>query len=396
MEAIFACLLLLYCLLIVYFHYYWLQIPVFQPRPDFSYDESVSQLTVIIPVRNEARHIVHLLEDLQQQTTISGLALPTNNWEVIVVDDDSEDETVALIRQFQARASYSIRLLSSNASASDKSPKKKALWTGIQHAQGNIIVTTDGDCRVGPNWLATWIQFFQEKNPAMAAGGVTFYQERTWFQRLQTLEFASLIGIGAAGIQSKIPITCNGANLAFSKRAFIAVNGYEGHWHIPSGDDEFLLHAMYNRFPGQVYFLKSSLSVVQTEAKRRFADFFQQRKRWAGKWKMHHVGQTAVVAFLVFLYHVAFLYTSIFSIVDLKIWHWLVWLLLLKVGLEYVFLKSVSRFLKKEVNLLNFLGLQLLYSAYFVLIGIVATFGGYTWKNRKYAKHDGFGVRRDG
>ena len=300
MEAIFACILLFYCLLVVYFHYYWLQIPVFQLSPDFSDNSILRSLTVIIPVRNEAEHIMSLLEDLQQQKTISGNALSTNHWEVIVVDDESEDETAKLVQEFQARATYSVRLIRSSRVNEGYSPKKAALWTGIQQAKGDIIVTTDGDCRVGPYWLATWIQFFQEKNPAMVAGGVTFYQEEAWFQHLQTLEFTSLIGIGAAGIQSGNPITCNGANLAFSKKAFRAVNGYDGHWHIPSGDDEFLLHTMYKHFPGQVYFIKNSSVVVRTLAKQRISDFFQQRKRWAGKWKMHRVGYTALVALSVF------------------------------------------------------------------------------------------------
>lgn len=396
MEVIFACFVIAYCVLVICFHYYWLQIPVFHRHSDFSVKPCHRRLSVIIPVRNEARHIVSLLEDLQQQQLSEGTAFPPDCWEVIVVDDDSEDETVALVEKFQSQATYSLQLLRCEYCDSSQSPKKRALWKGIQAARGDTIVTTDGDCRVGPYWLSTWMQFFQIHQPALVAGGVTFYQESSWFQRLQTLEFASLIGIGAASIQRKMPITCNGANLAFSREAFKAVNGYEGHWHIPSGDDEFLLHAMFRQFPNRIYFIKSSEVVVKTQAKRRVTAFFQQRKRWAGKWKMHRAGYVAIIATLVFVYHLTFLSIGGYIILGGAHWYWVICLIFLKVGLEYAFLSSVLKFLKKDLNPLNFMGLQLLYSAYFVLIGIAASMSGYTWKKRKYTNHDGPGIRRDG
>jgi cellulose synthase/poly-beta-1,6-N-acetylglucosamine synthase-like glycosyltransferase len=388
MEIIFAGCIIGYCLLVVWLHYHWLQIPLFRSDKD-CYDIHASlKVSVIIPLRNEAAHIVPLLQDLAQQRLNETRLFPTNHWEVIVVNDDSEDDTVALVEEFQSRALFHLQLIKSLVPQKSHSPKKAALYKGIQSADGEVILTIDGDCRIGPYWLVTWASFFQKHQPALVAGGVTFCQEQSWFERLQTIEFASLIGMGAASIQSKRPITCNGANLAFRREAFYEVGGYQGHWHIPSGDDEFLLHAMFRKFPTKIYFLKSPEAVVKTYAKRTVNEFVQQRKRWAGKWRMHREGAATALAALVFGFHLLFIVTLLFwTFYDVGS-QWLVWLLLLKIGVEYVFIKSVLGFLKKKLNPINFLCLQVLYSAYFVLIGIIASIGGYTWKNRTHNHRD--------
>lgn len=387
MEVIFAVFVLVYCLLIVRFHYYWLQIPVFQLRPN-ELSKQTPRVSVIIPVRNEARHIVSLLQDLEQQWLGAQKVFPKNYWEVIVVDDASEDETAALVQNFMHQTELAIALISSDVRVSNRSPKKQAIWQGIQSSQSEYIITTDGDCRVGPYWLLTWLQFLQQNRPALAAGGVTYHREKSWFERLQTIEFASLIGMSASSIQAQQPITCNGANLAFSREAFQKVGGYQEHWHVPSGDDEFLLHAVFHQFPKEVLFLKNPEAVVKTYAKRTIASFVQQRKRWAGKWKMHRESQVVLLSLLVFVFHLCFLSSLIYFAAWVKLDYWLVGLLILKIGVEWAFLKSVLRFLKKERGLINLLPLQLLYSAYFVIIGLVASGGSYTWKDRKHHQHD--------
>lgn len=387
MEIIFTIFVLIYCVLVIRFHYHWLQIPTFNFE-SAKLSEHTLRVTVIIPVRNEARHIVSLLQDLEQQRLSADQLLPRGSWEVVVVDDASEDETATLVQKFLDQTDLPLTLISLSAFTRERSPKKQAIWQGIQSSQSDYIITTDGDCRVGPYWLRTWLQFLREYHPALAAGGVTFREKKSWFQQLQTIEFASLIGMSAASIKACQPITCNGANLAFSRSAFHKVGGYQGHWHVPSGDDEFLLHAVFRQFPNKVFFLKSSKAVVETYAKRTVASFVQQRKRWAGKWKMHREAQVVLLSLSVFIFHVCFLTGLVYFTIQMKVDYWSAGLLLLKIGVEWAYLRSVLRFLKKKESLINLLPLQLLYSAYFIIIGLVASGGSYTWKNRKHYQHD--------
>ena len=99
-------------------------------------------LSVIIPVRNEAANIEALLTDISNQT------YPKNAFEVIVVDDSSDDETVAIVKRFQEKKLLNLRLILL-AEKTVASPKKRAIETAIKVANGVLIITTDGDCRVG-------------------------------------------------------------------------------------------------------------------------------------------------------------------------------------------------------------------------------------------------------
>src|SRR5436309_2696283 len=132
-------LFILYSILIIYFWLSWRSIPEFiLPAGPAS-----TKISVIIPARNEEANIGVLLQALQQQT------YPRELFEVIVVDDHSEDDTVAVVKQFKE-----VKLLSV-ASNNINSFKKKAIETGITAATNELIVTTDADCRAPADWLQT-------------------------------------------------------------------------------------------------------------------------------------------------------------------------------------------------------------------------------------------------
>ncbi len=135
---------------------------------------------------------------------------------------------------------------------------------GVEKAGGEIIVTTDADCRLPIHWLQSIATSFHEGNVKMVFGGVRIKEDKSFFSKLQALEFCSLIGTGGAMAGLGIPILCNGANLAFLRSAFLEVKGYDGNLDIPSGDDEFLMRKIDRRFPGSIRFQPSEDSVVET------------------------------------------------------------------------------------------------------------------------------------
>ena len=381
MVLFFSVLSVLYCALVLWLYLHWVRIPIFTPTANPS-GKAPPSLTVVIPVRNEAATILSLLQDLARQTDSLGTSF---SFEVIVVDDASTDDTAQLISDFQRSAPYKLHLLSLEVpSGFVGSHKKLALRQAIATALGEIIVTTDGDCRVGPLWLSTIQHFFAQHQPVFLSGPVTFCNEKSLFERLQTVEFASLIGTGAACLQAGYPTMGNGANLAFSRNAFYEVGGYEGTLHIPSGDDEFLLQKMFCRYPNRLAFLKQSEATVRTYAQKTISEFYQQRKRWASKWKLHRNYYIAALAIFIFTYHVSGLVVSILTIANLYPWRVLLAQLFPKILLEYLFLQSVLMLMKKRLHLAYFLLMQLIYAPYAVFFGMRANFGGYTWKNRTY------------
>ena len=371
----------LYYSLLVWLYFHWIEIPTFEWTTNVA-DTQLPSLTVVIPVRNESATIESLLQDLAAQADVAG-HLPS--YEVIVVDDASTDDTARLVTDFLPVAPYPIRLLSLELPPDFKgSHKKSALRQAIDAARGEIIVTTDGDCHVGPHWLSIISHFFAQHQPVLLSGPVTFYQEAAWFEQLQTVEFASLIGTGAACLQGRQPNMANGANLAFARDAFYEVGGYEGSLHIPSGDDEFLLQKMARRYPNRLAFLRQSDATVSTYAQNSLKSFYQQRKRWAGKWKLHRNYYVATLAIFIFTYHLGVMIVSSLAVLEYYPWRVLLIQLLPKVLLEYFFLKSVLATMKKPLRLVYFLLMQLIYAPYAVFFGMRANFGGYTWKNRPY------------
>src|SRR5690606_22127115 len=194
-------------------------------------------------------------------------------YEVILIDDHSEDDTVAIAHTLAAALSLPLRsvLLSEKSQARKYvQGKKAALQQGVEAAKGEVIVTTDADCMMEAGWLQSIHHYFKGYDAKMVIGPVTFFESSKAFDRLQTIELAALVGTGAVSLGYGKPNMCNGANLAFSKVAFEAVGGYEDNLHIPSGDDEFLLQKIYSCFPNEVFFNVHPEGVVSTSSVEDF------------------------------------------------------------------------------------------------------------------------------
>ena len=381
MILFFSCLSGLYGMLLLWLYWHWSRIPVFSPTG--SSDQPKPTVTVVIPVRNESATVGQLLNDLAQQADEAGSPV---SFEVIVVDDASTDDTVLVVQAFQPPTTLTIWLETLRLPNEFRgSHKKMALQQAIAQARGEVIVTTDGDCRVGTRWLSTVQAYFAQHQPVLLSAPVTFRREATFFERLQTIEFASLIGTGAACLRAGQPNMANGANLAFLRSAFYEVGGYEGTLHIPSGDDEFLLQKMSHRFPRRLAFLRHPAAVVRTKAQPTLREFYQQRKRWASKWKLHRNYYVAGLAVFIFAYHLSVMLVMGLSLAGLYPGEVFLSQFLPKVVLEYFFLRSVLTTLQKPVPLRRFLLLELIYAPYVVFFGMRANFGGYIWKNRSYS-----------
>src|SRR5690606_3333641 len=158
-------------------------------------------------------------------------------------------------------------LFRSNESDKLNSYKKKAIAKAIESCRGELIVTTDADCRMGTQWLKTIVGYFEQQDLYMLSSPVVYSEEKSFFERLQTLEFLYLIGLGAAGIGNGKPTTCNGANLAYRKDVFLELGGFNGIDNLASGDDELLLHKVAEKYADRIGFCKSREAIVYTDAK---------------------------------------------------------------------------------------------------------------------------------
>ena len=351
----------------------WSRIPI----PASTSTTSLPTISVIIPVRNEALHMGTLLKDLNKQSYHASL------FEVWIVDDDSSDNTPYIVGTFIKNASIQLKTIRLPDSASLTSPKKRAIQAALSRATGDLIVTTDGDCRVGPDWLASLAECYQRTQAKLISGPVTFRPEGTLTDHLQTVEFSSLIGSGAAAIAAGSPSLCNGANLAYEKKTFEEVGGFTGNEHLASGDDEFLMHKIAARYPGSIRFLKDPRAIVRTVPHTSWKGFYRQRKRWASKWKHYKNPVSIALAVYVFACNAALVLALGLGMFGVWPWPQVFVVLLTKWVPEWLFIGGVLSFLQKQKSLLYIPLVQLIYPFYVMFFGLAVQKPTYIWKDRK-------------
>jgi poly-beta-1,6-N-acetyl-D-glucosamine synthase len=260
--------------------------------------------------------------------------------------------------------------------------KKAALTLGIENATGEIIVTTDADCSVSPDWLAAINESFNSEKIRMTIGAVKIEPTASFFSQLQAMEFASLIGSGAATLSYGIPTMCNGANLAFRKAAFVDVEGYRGNLNIPSGDDEFLMRKIAKKFPNSISFISESSNVVTTRPHQSLSTFSHQRLRWASKWKHNEYIPAKALAVFIFIFQFSYLLLPLFLVTGWMPLKLSAMLISTKLLLEFLFLYQVGIFLRLPWRWSSFFGLQFIYPIYVCWVGLLAQGKQFVWKGR--------------
>lgn len=385
-------LFIIYAALIFYYLIGWCTIPGFIPQASgFKPDTRIS---IIIPARNEEHQIGPCLRSIINQS------YPKEMVEIIVVDDHSTDNTSAVVRAFNL-PNIKLIALKDFASGEMNSYKKKAIEVGIAQSSGELIITTDADCLVPVNWLQTIAAFYQEKKPELIVMPVSILPSpvgealgmRSFIEIFQAVDFMTLQGITGAAVNKKLHSMCNGANLAYTKKAFTAVNGFAGINSIASGDDMLLMHKIYTQFPDGITYLKSKEVIVQTAPVKTIREFFNQRIRWASKADKYDDKRILPVLITVYFFNVLLLVLplialfengqhSIFTIQFTLMEAWL-WLLFIKIITELTFLFPVAKFFGKLKLLCLFPFLQPFHILYTVIAGWLGKFGSYQWKGRK-------------
>lgn len=377
MEELFTIILVLlttfaiaYAILICFYTYGW-----FTLKKVISSGKDVStKISVLIPARNEENIIGFLIEDLINQ------GYPENLLEIIIIDDHSEDKTKHIVNSFIEKYEY-IKVLSL---PDDEYGKKKAIRRGVEAASGELIITTDADCRVQKKWLLSIIQYFEKDKPELISGAVCFHNDNSFFGKLQSLEFLSLIASGAGSINMNAPILCNGANLAYTRKAFEKVDGYESDSGFVSGDDVFLLLKIKKEFGSKaVAFLKDYRALVFTEPKGNLKEFLQQRIRWISKSRGYKNLGIVNASLLVYLYNYMLFAGLIIGFWIDELLIYVLIFFIFKLIIDLPIYLGITSFVKKPVLMLFYLPMQVIYVFYVSIMGFVGNFLNFSWKGRK-------------
>lgn len=326
--------------------------------------------SIVVPFRNEAENLPKLLH------TISNLNYPKELFEVILVDDDSEEVFSAQYSVFSLQVVKNIRR--------SNSPKKDAIETAIAIAKNDWIITTDADCLVQKDWLNSFDELIQEKDLKMIASGVCYVPKNGFLHAFQTLDFLSLQGatIGSFGINK--PFMCNGANFAYAKVFFEELNGFKGNETIASGDDVFLLQKAILSAPKKVGFLYAKESIVSTKSVGSWSELFQQRMRWASKSTGYSSVYGKLLALVVFGGNLAWLLTFILWLIDSLDPNIFLLFIASKFLVDFILLFKTANFFESKLKYV--LASSLLYPFFSVSVAVYSLFGEYSWKGRFFRK----------
>jgi len=365
-------LLLVYGILFQYYSSWWSAFPEYktmQQAPSI-------KISVIVPARNEEANIAACLQSICAQD------YPAALFQIIVVDDHSTDKTYEIASNF---TSGGIQIICTRPlpATVHTAPKKRAIEAGIAMASGELIVTTDADCIAGKDWLKTIAAHHQQAKDVFIAAPVKIKDGKSILSKFQALDFLTMQGITAAAVYKRVHRMCNGANLAYEKRVFYEVNGFDGIDAIASGDDMLLMHKVAEKYPGQYGFIKSAAAIVTTLPAVSWKAFLQQRIRWASKathYKQRGIFMVLLLVYLTNLLIFCFLLMAFFQKFALVLF---LLLCVVKFFMELFFVKDVAAFFKQQHLVPWLLILQPLHIIYIVVSGLFGQFTSYEWKGRK-------------
>jgi len=352
--------------------YGWFSLSTYKGEHENSNGVTIS---VVIAVRNESANIETLLKQLVNQS------YDNRYFEIIVVDDHSSDNTTQLVNQFKSdNSKMKIELVTASGEG-----KKNAIREGLATSSAQLIVTTDGDCKVVRHWLQSIVNYYVSSGFKLILGPVVYENEKTFSQKLFSLDFASLVASGAGSSGAGLPLMGNGANLAFERGIFTAANSNTDKF--ASGDDVFLIHNVTRKYGAKaIGFLRSKDAIVSTLPPVNLAEFLRQRTRWASKAVGYRLVWPVIVPLTVFLFNMLLfimLFGSLYFSWMLPIYFLIVITkLVIDIPLVFSFLSFTE---KQNLKPLLFL-MEFIYPIYIVIAAIASFLFRFEWKGREKLK----------
>ena len=338
-------------------------IPFYQP---------VKGISIVVAFRNEAHNLERLLRSLSKQN------YPSSLMEVVLVNDHSDDLYEQALQHFSTFP-CSLRVISLGEG---KYGKKQAIAYGVSQASYDWILTTDADCIASEGWAKGMMEHAEASSARFVFGPVAFETQGSFLTDFQQIELFSLIGSGAALWHYDLPTMCNGANLLY-KKSLVAQDPYILNGHLASGDDEFLMHRVYQQDSKAVSFAKNTETLVITKPCFSWFVLYQQRKRWASKWGAYRMAHVQRIALGVFLANLMYALLPLLAYRSPALIPWIIAIYVFRWVMDGIFIYEITQFYNKPFNLVRYVEVATIYPWYVVISALAGRVGKYTWKGRK-------------
>lgn len=353
MVYLFCLLVIIYGSLMLYWCFCWIRKPQFVGRNSVSNSTSIG---VVVALCNEAEVAPQIISSLKMQIPVP----------IVLVNDHSIDDTFRILTELTSDcANISV------ANNVGKKGKKNALKLGVTLLDGcEMIVCTDADCILHPNWINTFVDFIEIEKPQIVIAPVVMRGNGTFFTHLFELDFLALQVCTAGSALAKMPFMCNGANIAFRPN-----NDYSQKLkpQYISGDDMFMLSAVKAE-GGKIAFLKNSDALVATDCPTTMHAFVRQRTRWLRKASGFTDWQMICFPILIFCANMVWPISIVLSAVGVFDWQISAVISVAKLIVDYIVLLCGRKFWKVNVDFFSTFTLFVLYPFYILWIAIASVF----------------------
>ena len=322
-------------------------------------------VSVIIAARNEQENIKNILEDLVNQN------MDKSNFEIVVVNDRSTDETYSIINNYSSMYNNIKTINIENINV--MTPKKYALTKAVENSSGDIIISTDADCRVNKDWVNSMAQLVNNTNK-IVVGYSKIKNSDNLLKQYQNIDFLGIMSANAGLLNYNIICSGSGQNLAYKKKHFLDINGFKPVQHLMSGDDMYLVQSI-SKLKGAI-FNYDPKSFVSTMPKNKTIEYLNQRTRWSSNSK-----NTIIDAPLFFLFLFSALITNCGILYGLYTQSAvLILAILIKLSVEGLVIYIGCKIFETNTNLSSYIFWNLTQPIYIPLITISGLIGKYSWK----------------
>ncbi|MBK8801988.1 MAG: glycosyltransferase [Fibrobacteres bacterium] len=332
-------------------------------------------VTILVAARNEADNLQRLLPALLSQKC--DRICP----QIVVIDDRSTDGTPQILSAFAER----IEVVRVDELPTGRAPKKHALTQGLARAKGEFVLQIDADNLPGPMWASTMVSYFGPRTGAVC--GLVFHSAKShgvpaWFHGIWALEATGWAAVQASAIGAGMPISANGGNLAYRRKAFDSVRGFSGHLGVVSGDDDFLVQSLSDSGQWEVVSGDHPDALVETAPPGSWKEVWEQRKRWGSKCVRYDPKRVGLLSVVYGSY--------VWIVVSLVLGLWSPWAAIggaatLAIVLAEAFLLTLRMARKTtRANLLVWFPLAMAVQIPLVLLAtLMGTFGRFLWKGQQ-------------
>ena len=243
--------------------------------------DNTEAVSVVIVARNEYLNLKSFLPKILEQDY--------NDFEVVLVNHASTDETNFLVKELQGQYPH-LKYVEIKEDINFFQGKKFPLSMGIKSAKNDLLLFTDADCvPASDQWISELVAAYKENTEIVLSYG-SYKEEKSFLNKLIRFDTIRVAITYLSFAKWRLPYMGVGRNLSYRKQLFYNQNGFMSHYKISSGDDDLFVNKAANRKNCEIVLSETSKTI--SIAENEYIQWYQQKRRHlstGSNYKMLHL-----------------------------------------------------------------------------------------------------------